>query len=245
MFCENCGHPIPDGSRFCENCGARVIGNSDKEAEIDGRKVTENIYLCPDGKYRWIYEYKMLKNPAILITVMKVILLSYGIVMGFMVLLNLLGGDFRYWNRSDFVSFFGGFLILLVVLLMLGVISYLILAAIYGWSYQVLLTMDEDGVELMQMQKDFQKSQAIGWLTAAAGIATGNIGRVGTGILTAARNSSSSEFQHVRKVKSVRMRHVIYVNQLLGHNQVYAEDADYEFVREFIVAHCPNAKIIG
>ena len=62
MFCENCGHPIPDGSRFCENCGARVTGNSDKEAEIDGRKVTENIYLCPDGKYRWIYEYKMLKN---------------------------------------------------------------------------------------------------------------------------------------------------------------------------------------
>ena len=158
MFCENCGHPIPDGSRFCENCGARVTGNSDKEAEIDGRKVTENIYLCPDGKYRWIYEYKMLKNPAILITVMKVILLSYGIVMGFMVILNLLGGDFRYWNRSDFVSFFGGFLILLVVLLVLGVISYLILAAIYGWSYQVLLTMDEDGVELMQMQKDFQKS---------------------------------------------------------------------------------------
>ena len=100
-------------------------------------------------------------------------------------------------------------------------------------------------VELMQMQKDFQKSQAIGWLTAAAGLATGNIGRAGTGILTAARNSSSSEFRHVRKVKAVRMRHVIYVNQLLGHNQVYAEDADYEFVREFIVAHCPNAKIIG
>jgi dihydroxyacid dehydratase/phosphogluconate dehydratase len=106
-------------------------------------------------------------------------------------------------------------------------------------------TMDEDGVELMQMQKDFQKSQAIGWLTAAAGLATGNIGRAGTGILTAARNSSSSEFRHVRKVKAVRIRHVIYVNQLLGHNQVYAEDADYEFVRKFIVAHCPNAKIIG
>ena len=54
MFCENCGHPIPDGSRFCEYCGARVIENSESETVITGRKVTENIYLCPDGKYRWI-----------------------------------------------------------------------------------------------------------------------------------------------------------------------------------------------
>jgi hypothetical protein len=292
MYCENCGHPIPDGARFCDSCGTPLIpagaahpeeiyentsddtmippmpeapdassdasgkrkqkkkmkqkaGGPEPDVKIEGRRVTENICLCPDGKYRWIYEYEMLKNPTILITVMKGLLLSFGIVAGFMVLINLIGGDFRYWNRSDYLSFFKGFLIFLLVMLALGAVSYLILAAIYGWSYQVLLTMDEDGVELRQMKKDFQKSQAIGWLTAAAGLATGNIGRVGTGILAATRDSSTSVFQHVRKVKAVRSRHVIYVNQVLGHNQVYAEEADFDFVRNFIVEHCPNAKISG
>ena len=31
--------------------------------------VTKNIYKCPDGKYRWIYELNMLKNPMIALTI--------------------------------------------------------------------------------------------------------------------------------------------------------------------------------
>ena len=207
---------------------------------ITGRKVTENIYLCPDGKYRWTYEYRMLENPAILITVLKVLLLSFGIVLAFLVLISLVGGDFRYWNRSDYFSFFRVFLILLLVMLALGVVSYLILAAMYGWTYQVLFTMDEDGVEHRQMKKDFPKTQAIGWLAAAAGAVSGNIGGIGTGILAATRESSFSRFRDIRKVKAVRRRHVIYVNQRLEHNQVYAEDADFDFVLNYIYDHVPE-----
>ena len=47
---------------------------------ISGEKVTENIRLCPDGKYRWIYEFSMLKNPAVLRTVFKVLGISAGAV---------------------------------------------------------------------------------------------------------------------------------------------------------------------
>ncbi|MBO6159175.1 MAG: zinc ribbon domain-containing protein [Firmicutes bacterium] len=262
-FCDNCGAPVseaavsaqaeeikpaeaakkispkPDASKK-ERRKKQTSGTIDSKAEITGHKVTENIYLCPDGKYRWIYEYRMLKNPTILITVLKGMTLSWGIVMGFIVLFLLIDGDFRYWNRSDGLSFFGAFLLLLLFLLVLSVVSYLILAAVWGWSYQVLLTMDEDGVELRMMKKDFQKAQAIGWLTAAAGLVSGNIGRVGTGILAATRDSSSSVFQRVRKVKAVRRRQVIYVNQLLGHNQVYAEGADYDFVLNYICERVPE-----
>ena len=182
------------------------------EKTVSGDKITENVYLCPDGKYRWCYEFRMLKNPAILITVLKVLMLSFGIVVGFMVL---------------------------------GAVSYLILAAMYGWSYQVLFTMDENGVEHRQMKKQFEKAEAIGWLTAAVGLAAGNIGRAGTGLLAATKTSTTSEFQHVRKVRAVQRRDVIYVNQLLEHNQVYVEDADFDFVRNYIEEHCPNAKITG
>ena len=205
-----------------------------------GTKVTDNICLCPDGKYRWTYEYQMQKNPTILITVLKVMLLSFGIVLGFLLLINLIGGDFRYWDRSSYLSFARGMLIFLIIMLALGAVSYLILAAIYGWTYQVLFTMDEHGVEQMQMKKDFRKTQAIGWLAAAAGVVSGNISGIGTGILAATRMSSSSEFSRVKKVKAVRSRHVIYVNQTLEHDQVYAEDPDFDFVLNYICGHVPE-----
>ncbi len=265
-FCKKCGKPV-DGADAAEpkeqsksaQETTKVSVNSDapqnqrqkqqaaaeinSAGDIQGQKVTDNIYRCPDGKYRWVYEYKMLKNPTILITVMKAILLSFGAVMGFVILIDLIGGDFRYWTSNDFASFATGFFIFLLVMLALGAFAYLILAALYGWTYQVLFTMDEDGVEFKQMKKDFQKSQAIGWLTAAAGLATGSLGRTGTGIIAATRDSSYSEFKQVRKVQVVRRRHVIYVNQMLGHNQVYAEDADFDFVEKFIIDRCPNAKV--
>lgn len=217
--------------------------NIESEADIKGRKVTENVYLCPDGKYRWIYEYRMRNNPAILITVMKVILISFAIVMAIMVLIFLIGGDFHYWERSDYFRFFGIFLIVLLVILAIGVLSYLLVAAIYGGSYQVLFTMDENGVEQRQMKKDYRKTQAIGWLSAAAGFATGNAGLAGAGIVTATRYSMLSEFRRVRKVRSVRSRNVIYVNHLIDHNQIYAENTDFDFVEKYILDRCTKAKV--
>ena len=249
MYCENCGQKLPEGAKFCNSCGAPVVSEAAAEPEMREdagyQKVTENILLCPDGKYRWVYEFEMLKNPTVLITVLKVMLLSFGIVLGVMALVNLIGGDFRYWNASDFASFGRGMLIFLAGVLVISVIAYLILAGIYGWSYQVLIVMDENGVEQKMMKKEFAKAQALGWLTAAASLASGNVGRAGTGIMAATRDTSSSEFKRVKKVKAVRRRHVIYVNQTLEHNQVYAEDADFDFVRDYIVSHCPGAKVIG
>ena len=203
-----------------------------------------NIRLCPDGKYRWIYEYRMLQNPTILITVMKAILLSVGIVVCFLALINLIGGDFRYLDAEDYLSFVRMFIILLLVMLGLGAVSYLILASVYGWSYQVLFTMDENGVEMRQMKKDYEKTQAIGWLTAAAGLASGNLSRAGAGIMAATRDNQASVFRQVRKVKAVRRRHVIYVNHLLQHNQVYAEDADFDFVLNYICERVPETAVI-
>ena len=257
MFCPNCGAQIPDDSSFCEKCGSRiekVIERKEKPVRKPGskrtepvpeRKVSENIRLCPDGKYRWVYEVEMLKNPTILITVLKVMLLSFGIVLAFLGVISLIGGDYRYWDADDVLSFFKVFLILLLVMLAISVIAYLIVAAMHGWTYQVLYTMDEKGVELKEMRKDFGKAEALGWLAAAVGEAVGNMSMMGAGVLAATRDSSMSVFRDVRKVKAVRRRHVIYVNQVLEHNQVYAEDADFDFVLNYICEHVPKtAKII-
>ncbi len=271
-FCESCGREIPDDTKFCEYCGAPAVrqttgpaeeavmaepdvredGKQKKSVEatddgtkITGQKVTENIYLCADGKYRWTYEFDMLRNPSILITTWKVLALSFGIVMAFMLFITLVSGDFKYWDAGDAFGFFRGFLLLLIVMMALGVVAYLILAAIYGWRYMVLFTMDENGVEHRQMAKQFEKAEAIGWLTAAAGALRGSLSTVGTGILAATRTSSYSDFEKVQTVKSVRRRHTVYVNQLLAHNQVYANNEDFDFVRDYIIRHCTNAKHVS
>ena len=67
-----------------------------KESNLPhGEKVTENIWLCPDGVYRWSYEFNMLKNPTIIMTVWKVLGISIGIVMGFIFLTDLFEGNFQ------------------------------------------------------------------------------------------------------------------------------------------------------
>ena len=256
MFCPECGHLIPEDSIFCEHCGLRLETASDEdiqyvsgktqiesEKEISVQKTGDGGLLCPDGKYRWVYEFDMLKNPTILFAVWKVLAISGGIVcvIGFHV--NLFSGDL--WYGFDLPGTIRFIAILAGIMLVISIVGYLIVACTYGWKYMVLFTMDEDGVEHRQMKKQFNKAKALGWLSAFAGTASGNAGRVGTGILAATRDSSTSEFKNVRKVKAVRRRHVIYVNQLLAHNQVYAQDEDFDFVRNYIVEHCPNAKVSG
>lgn len=81
MYCKSCGSEIPDDAKFCPECGMAVESGFDDSSErLSGKKVTENIYLCPDGKYRWYYEFPMMKNPTLLFTIWKVLGISFGIV---------------------------------------------------------------------------------------------------------------------------------------------------------------------
>ena len=161
--------------------------------------------------------------------------------MVFMLLVQLI--DSTLDSLSEYLGFFGPFFILLGVFMVIGVIAYLIVAASYGWKYMVLFTMDEKQIEHRQMKSQFNKASAMGWLTAAAGILAGRPGTAGAGILAATRSASTSVLENVRVIKAVRGRNTIYVNQLLEHNQIYADGADFDFVLDFLIKHCPNAKV--
>lgn len=196
---------------------------------MNGEKVTENIYLCPDGVYRWVYEFPMLKNPTILFTVWKVLLVSCAIC------LVLVGVPIL------FTEGLGGLLGLpkgigagALVLIALSIPAYVILAAMYGWKYVVLFEMDDEKVRHIQMEKQFGKAEALGWLTVMAGLTSGNLTAAGSGMLSATKNTSTSYFADVKQVKANRAMHVIRVNQLLNRNQIYAEDADFDFVLQYI-----------
>ena len=106
------------------------------------------VTLYPDGKYRWVYEVSMMKNPSILIDIFKVLGISLGIVWLFTVLLDIFDDDLsleKLWNLT--LVFLG----LMLVFVVIGLIAYTILAWSYGWKYVVIFTMDNKELVHQQM----------------------------------------------------------------------------------------------
>ena len=201
---------------------------------LQGKLVTENIYLCPDGVYRWVYEFPMLKNPTILFTVWKVLGVTALICLALEGLPLLIAE-----GPSSLLGAAKTICIGLAVLLPVSILGYVVLAGLYGWTYMVLFEMDEKEIKHIQMQKQFRKAEAMGWLSAMAGLAAGSLGAAGSGILAASRDTSVSVYASVRHVRANRAMHVIHLKQRLERNQIYAADADYDFVLDYILKRVP------
>ena len=208
--------------------------------EYKGEYVTENIVKCEDGVYRWYYEFPMMKNPTILFTVYKVLGISFGAVYLLVAIMTLADG---YSDSSDFLKVTGVFAIIILAFAVIGFIAYAIVAAAYGGKYTVLFEMYNDRIIHIQTPRQFKKAEAAAWLTMFAGVVTGNIGRVGQGLLIATKQSSVSVYDRVKTVKVRKGRHTIFLNQTLEKNQIYADEADFEFVKNYILQRCTNAKI--
>ena len=212
-----------------------------KSGKVTGEKVTENIYLCPDGAYRWFYELDMLKNPTILITVWKVLGIAFGTVALFTLIMDLFQGVIQ--SISDIFPAMKVILILLPVFFVISIVSYLILAWTFGWKYIVLFEMTDEYVKHIPTPKQFEKAQALNWLTVMVGALAHKPTIMGAGMLAGAKSSSTSVFKDVEFIRVRRKRNTIHVDQLLDKNQVYAEDADFDFVEKFIKDRCVKAKI--
>lgn len=197
------------------------------------------VKLYPDGKYRWVYEVPMLKNPTILFDVYKVLGISFGIVWLFNVLLISCEDGLNLRNLWSFTS---GFLILMLVFLVIGYVAYFIVAWSYGWKYIVLFTLDEKEVVHQMMPRQMEKAKVLGALTALVGSVAGKPGVMGAGVLAASRSTSTSVLANVARLVPRRRLHLIKVNQLLNKNRVFVPDEDFDFVYNFLCQHCPKAK---
>ena len=215
-------------SDIVENHGAEIAEN----AGIEGKKVTKNIFLCPDGKYRWVYEYSMLKNPVILFTVIKVLVISLLIVMGFVMFLNLINGNPIISAPSEMER--KGLTVTGIVLLFCIIIAYLVVAASKGFKYCVLFEMDEESVIHKELPRSFRKTQVLSELTFLIGAASLRPGVAGAGLLAAAKDSQATDFARTKHVKVLRVFHTIKLDSPLNHNQIYAEPEDFDFVLDHI-----------
>ncbi len=240
MFCKNCGAKLDGNDCFCRVCGTKSEGTTQepkkrkptaKKMMSEGARITENIYLCEDGKYRWVYEMPILKNPTIFILVWKIFFFIFVGIFAVTLIFDAFEGNLDGGQLLNTLKFMGIFLAGMTVLVALGVLIY---AAIMGGKYVVMFEMDDDGVNHKQLPKQAKKAEIIGFITALAGLATGNVTTVGVGLTSASRSEMYSEFERVRSVKAYPRRHLIKVNERFGKNQVYAEPADYDFVLNYI-----------
>lgn len=231
MYCESCGKNIPDESKFCEHCGSEVK-ESPSEQEI---KISKNITKTSDGSYSWMYEFSLWKNPAVLITVFKVLLIALivpGLLMFFLTLGEGIGEAFKL-----LLSILGIGAVLMSLLMIAG---YVVLSWAYGGKYYVLFKMDNKGINHIQLDKQHKKAQALGFLTALIGASSNNISTAGAGLLGASKKSLYTNFKKVKSVKFSPRTNTIYLNESLSKNQIYAAKEDFQFVKEFILENCPK-----
>ena len=123
------------------------------------------------------------------------------------------------------------------------IIGYSIGARRFGGVYVAMFEMDEKGVLHAQMSSQVKKQQVISAIAALAGVAANEPGPVASAILASTFTAWKSDFPKVRKVKAVRRRDLIKVNELLTKNRIFVEEPeDYEFVLDYIRRHCPSIK---
>lgn len=249
MFCQYCGAVINEDAKFCGKCGAPIPVIVPPEPQkmrqpaathtmAQDQRISANITFCTDGKYRWVYEMSLFKNPTIFLLIWKIFFFIFAGMFIFLTLIQSESSHFWWDGFLDNAKVFGYILIGMTVVVALG---YLLYAAIMGGKYIVEFEMDEKGINHKQTASQAKKAKRLGQATMIAGAASGRIGTVGIG-MNAQRTEMYSDFSKVCKAKAYPRRHLIKISERFGHNQVYAEREDFEFVKNFILSHCDRIK---
>jgi hypothetical protein len=201
--------------------------------------IGNRVMLCKDGRYRWIHEVNMFKNPSILFDVWKVLGITMLIVIVIVGFILVISGDL---DVDGMLGMGKAMLITAAIMAVLSIIGYLVYALIAGGKYIVLFTLDEKEVVHQQMPRSAKKGQIIGDLAILAGLATGRMGTIGTGMLAKSRTSMTTTLSDVKRLTPCPRMNMIKVNETLSKNRVYVCKEDFFLVYNFLCEHCMNAK---
>lgn len=201
--------------------------------------IGNRVMLCKDGKYRWIHEVNMFKNPSILFDVWKVLGITMLIVIVIVGFILVISGDL---DVDGMLGMGKAMLITAAIMAVLSIIGYLVYALIAGGKYIVLFTLDEKEVVHQQMPRSAKKGQIIGDLAILAGLATGRMGTIGTGMLAKSHTSMTTTLSDVKRLTPCPRMNMIKVNETLSKNRVYVCKNDFFLVYNFLCEHCMNAK---
>ena len=225
--CPVCGTVLPDDAVFCNQCGSALEPvRPDEEPAVNGT-----------GVCRWVYELPMTKSFFLLFEIWKVLGISAGIIVVFLLVINLLSGN----GLDGLIGALGTGILVLGLLLILSLPAYWIVTKANNGKYTVLFEMDEEGICHTQIKTD--KAKALEALAILSGAKTGNRTVTGTGLLAASGTSLYSRFSDVRKIQADASRCLILLKGKLIRNQVYTDPEHYDAVLNYIIAHCPQAAV--
>lgn len=264
-YCSNCGKQLPDNVNFCTACGTAVSAAPSAPsvspatppaapsavepqstpppvapatgAIYDEESLKQGIQLCTDGKYRWIHEMNLWKNPTIVILLCKVF---FWIAIGMWVFAFIVNLCHNGWEWESLVEAMMVPLIVMGVFAFIVPFAYVIVALINGGKFIYLYEMDEKGV--LQRQLKAETSKAIAWIAAMAGLGTGNLSMAGAGIAAATSTTLYITFGSVKSIKPKPKHNVIHIRETLTLYQVYVNAAEFDFVLDYIRAHSPKVK---
>ncbi len=212
--------------------------NNGEDNHPQSQQVSPGIVRGEDGVLRWVYEMNMWKNPTLVITVWNILLLVALFPAILMFFLSMGEGA-----GSAFVTMIKVYGLVAGIMTVLMLLAYLLIVALNGGQYCVLFEMDEKGLKHIQMQKQFKRNQILSMITVLAGIAAGNVQTTAAGVMAGTKRSTYSDFDKVKEVKINHKRNVIFLNENLTHNQVYANKEDFNFIADFIIKQCGKAKV--
>lgn len=204
------------------------------------QQVSQGVIKDSNGVFRWAYEMNMWKNPTLLITAWKVMFLAALFPALLMFILALVDGDGIVAALDVFIRVLG---IVFAIVTGLLLLAYPLVAFINGGKYCVVFEMDDYRVKHIQMQKQFKKSQVLSMIVVLAGALAKNPQAAGAGLLAGSKQSLLSNFDQVKTIVVKEKRNVIYLNENLTRNQVYADTADFAFIRDHIISRCKKAKV--
>ncbi len=211
-----------------------------KKRQPKGRATYDNrVRMYQDGKYHWIHEVNLYKNPTILIDVYKVFGITMLIFFMIMMLIQACADGISMETITLPLNITG---LMVAIFAALGLLGYLLYAVISGGKYVVHFTLDDNGVVHEQTGSSKKASGIIGMLTALVGIFAKKPGVMGAGMMAGSRTAMSSSFADVKKVKAYRGMNMIKVNETFEKNRVYVNDEDFDFVYDYIRSRCPKAK---
>jgi hypothetical protein len=244
MYCQFCKTELAANGKTCEHCGRQVgtdlPGGEMMEETDSAQQVSLGVTKDSNGVFRWAYEMNMWKNPTLVIAAWKVMFLAALFPALLMFILTLVDGDGIVAALDVFIRVLG---LVFAVVTGLLLLAYPLVALINGGRYCVVFEMDDYRVKHIQMQKQFKKSQVLSMLVVLAGALAKSPQAAGAGLLAGSKQSLISSFDQVKTIVVQEKRNVIYINENLTRNQVYADSADFAFIRDHIISRCKKARV--
>ena len=130
-----------------------------------------------------------------------------------------------------------------VIGVVITIVCYFLVAAIYGGCYVAIFSMDEKTIAQFQPVGQAAKNRAIGVFTAMAGAVSGNLALAAASLTTGSRLVVETPFTDIRSLKIIRQKGEIRVHSFLTWYTVYVNPEDFSLIEEHITSRSVNARI--